>query len=284
MAKRNSWKYLAGAVWLTLLMVAVAVAAAPRSFSCSKQPEPTATVAAAKPPPLPDKAVKDLAHVLKKTLIQAMPKTLYEKQHKWGHTTMAANGITWRAKNQGLQPEIQRKRRNDGTWRMLRVTTRDLERTLEFDLRDCQYASAERLTFKVFLAFDAGVEFRQQVWRSGIRLYSGSTRARFRVKLALDCEMVVRMETRKESMLPDFIFRLRVAKSELGYDNLVVEHTAGIGGTGAKLLGDALLNTLKTFRPDLERDLIAKANAAVVKAADTREVRVSLGSLLAPKK
>ncbi len=37
---------------------------------------------------------------------------------------------------------------------------------------------------------------------------------------------------------------------------------------------------MKKFKPDLERDLLAKANAAIVKAADTKEVRVSLGGLL----
>jgi hypothetical protein len=41
---------------------------------------------------------------------------------------------------------------------------------------------------------------------------------------------------------------------------------------------------MKQWHPHVERDLLAKANAAIVKAADTREVRLSLGNLLKSKK
>ena len=44
--------------------------------------------------------------------------------------------------------------------------------------------------------------------------------------------------------------------------------------------GELVLETVKQARPDLERDLLNKANAAIVKAADTKEVRVSLDALL----
>jgi len=36
-------------------------------------------------------------------------------------------------------------------------------------------------------------------------------------------------------------------------------------------------------KPNLESDLLAKANAAIVKAADTKEVKVELGKLLGAK-
>ena len=125
----------------------------------------------------------------------------------------------------------------------------------------------------------AGVEFEEWIWESGIRLYSGSLRARMRVHLHLDCEVTVRLEPSK-TFLPDAVFRLRVVKANLSYDQLVVEHIAGIGGSGAKLLGEAVHGALKQWHPSLERDLLAKANAAIVKAGDTREVKLSLASLL----
>jgi hypothetical protein len=76
------------------------------------------------------------------------------------------------------------------------------------------------------------------------------------------------------------VVRLRVTEAQLFYEKLVVEHTAGVGGDAARILGDAVIDTVRRVKPDLERDLVAKANAAVVKAADTREVRLSLDSLL----
>jgi hypothetical protein len=63
----------------------------------------------------------------------------------------------------------------------------------------------------------------------------------------------------------------------------VVEHIAGLGGEAAKLLGDAARGSIKQWRPSMEHELLAKANVAIVKAGDTKEVRVSLSKLLGKK-
>ena len=84
-------------------------------------------------------------------------------------------------------------------------------------------------------------------------------------------------------MLPDAVIRLRATKANLKYDNLVVEHAAGLGGAAAKLMGDAAHRLVSELKPSLERDLLAKADAAIVKAADTKEIHVKLGDLLVRK-
>jgi hypothetical protein len=73
---------------------------------------------------------------------------------------------------------------------------------------------------------------------------------------------------------------VKVTEAKLFYEKLVIEHTAGIGGDAAKLLGDAVIDMVKQAKPSLERDLLKKANAAIVKAADTKEIRVSLEAFL----
>ena len=115
-----------------------------------------------------------------------------------------------------------------------------------------------------------------------MRLWSGSIRARTQLHVTLDCESVVRVET-KGGLLPDFVFRVRVTQAEVGYDDLVVEHIAGVGGSAARLIGEALHRSLHRWKPSLERDLLARADAAIVKAADTREVRLGLSGLLKQK-
>ncbi|HZT80272.1 MAG TPA: hypothetical protein VFA26_08625, partial [Gemmataceae bacterium] len=75
----------------------------------------------------------------------------------------------------------------------------------------------------------------------------------------------------------------RATKADLRYDNLVVEHVAGVGGELAKLIGDAFHGGLTQWRPALERELLARADAAIVRAADTKEVRVNLAGLFAKK-
>ena len=102
------------------------------------------------------------------------------------------------------------------------------------------------------------------------------------MRLTLDCEALTKFEKGKK-ILPDAVFRLRVVKSDLGYDNLVVEHTAGVGGEAAKVLGDAVIGGMRQWKPSLERNLRDRANAAIVKAADTKEVRVNLLDLFSSK-
>jgi hypothetical protein len=138
------------------------------------------------------------------------------------------------------------------------------------------------MTFTAFISFDTHVEFDRQVWHSGRRTYSGSIRARLRVRLTLRCEATAQLDP-GGGLLPDAVFRLRVLQAESGYDNFVVEHILGVGGEAAKLLGDAARGSVKQWRPSMEKDLLAKANAALVKAGDTKEVRVSLTKLFGKK-
>ena len=219
-----------------------------------------------------DGSLESVGAVLKPVLVSAMPPVLFERSTDWGRQTPAPNGLKWK----GLEPRVTKTLRNDGTWRKVRMTPRDLPRTLELRLYDLRSVDADRQAFKVSLAFQANVEYEQQNWESGLRLWSGSVRARMRIKLNLECENLVRLESGK-GVLPDVVFRLRVTKAAVGYDNLVVEHLPGFGGSAARVTGEALRSALKRWKPSLERDVTAKASAAIVKAADTREVRLGLG-------
>ena len=76
------------------------------------------------------------------------------------------------------------------------------------------------------------------------------------------------------------VFRGRVLRADLRYENVVVEHVNGVGGELAKLIGNTAQEVLHKWRPSLERKLLEKGNAAIVKAGDTKEVRLSLTKLL----
>jgi hypothetical protein len=231
-------------------------------------------------PALSNTSADALAGSLRGTLIRLLPNPLYEASPGWGQTKLVARGLKWKAKGGSIQAEIQRSHKNDGTWRKVRVTAFNPADTLVFDLRNLQQPEPGRMTFDAFVAFDARLDAEQQNWESGVRLYSGSVRARFRVKLALKCEFIARLES-NGTFLPDAVLRLRVLQADLHYENLVVEHIAGVGGEAAQLIGDAIKTGLHQWHPSLERDLLVRANEAIVKAGDTKEVRLSLAKLFA---
>ena len=68
-------------------------------------------------------------------------------------------------------------------------------------------------------------------------------------------------------------------RREARFDHFQLEHINGVGGDLAKLIGEAAQARLEQWRPSLERDLLERADAAVVKAADTKEVRLSVMKL-----
>jgi hypothetical protein len=208
-----------------------------------------------------------LASNLRAFILDGLPDPLLEDTKHWGLQKTGPRG----------------KIHNNGRWWKVRVTGRDLRDTMVADIRDMQKPAPGKTTFTVFLMFDANVELDRQTWKLGVRLYSGSTRARVRLRLTLNCEAETRLE-KNGSWLPDAVFRLRVLKSAFAYDNLVVEHTAGVGGEAAKLLGDAMIQTVHQLRPSLERKLIDRANASIVKAGDTKEVHLGLMEMMGGKK
>jgi hypothetical protein len=203
-----------------------------------------------------------LAGQLRTLVLQLLPDPLYTDDKKWNLQKKGPLG----------------KLKNDGRWVKVRITPKAIDQTLRLTIDDMIKDKA-RKTFTINLSFDAQIDLERQTWATGVRLYSGSTRARMRVKMALNCELLTRVE-KSASWLPDMIVRLHVLSSSFGHDHVVVEHTAGVGGDAARVLGDLMLGVVKQAKPSLERKLIEKANAAVVKAGDTKEIRVSLADWL----
>jgi hypothetical protein len=225
---------------------------------------PLAPLTAAEPvgPATPSSA--ELAGIFRGLLLNHLPDPLVEGQVNWGHQIPARFGP--------LQ-------KNNGVWRKYRISAMSPAQTLTVDIKNLKPVDAERTTFEMHVSFDAQIEFQQQLWERNLRLYSGSTLARAKVLAVLQCEVTTRVDSGK-GPLPDFVFRLRVAKANLNYKDLDVVHIAGIGGDGAKILGEALHGLILDLKPSLEKDLLDRANTAIVKAGDTKEVRVSLNKLL----
>ena len=229
-------------------------------------------------PALTEREAHALAGTFRALLVEHAPRVLYEARPGWGHTARVARGLKWTGKHLPLHPETVYKDKNDGTWRHVRVTADNLADTLVFDLRNVRNPQPGRMTFDAFISFDAVVDYEQQDWDAGTRVYAGSVRARLRVKLLLGCEVVTKLQD-TGALLPDATFRLRVTRADLRYDDFKAEHVAGVGGEAAKVLGDAVQGSLRAWRPSLEQDLLARANAAIVRAGDTKEVRVGLAHL-----
>ena len=240
-----------------------------------------AAPAAADPPPsrpAEPPSAEELAAIMKALLVSALPDPLVEQSSNWGHQSTVMNGVTWEKDGILLKPHKQKKLKNDGTWRRIKVEAVNPDKNLTLIVRNVQQPEKGRLTFDLVLALPTRIHFEQQIWKRGVKLYGGSTRASCRPILALKCESTSRA-VKADGSLPDVVFRLRVLDAKLTYDQFKVEHTAGVGGELAEVLGDAIHDMIKQLKPSLERDMLEKANRAIVKAGDTKEVKLGLGRL-----
>jgi hypothetical protein len=98
----------------------------------------------------------------------------------------------------------------------------------------------------------------------------------------LRCESTTRGEE-SGGHLPDVIFRMRATDGRLSYDQFRVEHVAGVGGDAAKVIGESAHNLLNQLKPSIERNMLEKAGQAIVKSADTKDVKLSFGKLAGGK-
>jgi hypothetical protein len=224
----------------------------------------------------------ELATILRGLLVTALPDPLFQQNMDWGKQRKVANGITWKKDGLLLKPVKQEKLKNDGVWRRIKAEAINPDKSLTLTVSNVQKPEKGKLTFDVEITVQTRITFEQQVWKSGVRIYSGETRARCRPILKLKCESTTRT-IKNGSIFPDVVFRMRVVDAKLTYDQLKVEHTAGVGGDAAKLLGEAMIETVKQVQPSAERKMLEKANKAIVKAADTKEVKLGLGKLLGGK-
>jgi len=229
--------------------------------------------------PVETPTTDELGTILRALLLTALPDPLVQQNMDWGKQRKVPNGITWKKDGLLLKPEKQEKLKNDGVWRRVKAEAVNPDKTLTLIVNNVQKPEKGKLTFDVEISLQTRITFEQQLWKAGVRIYSGETRARCRPILRLKCESTTRT-VKNGSAFPDVIFRMRVLDAKLTYEQLKVEHTAGVGGEAAELLGEAAIETVKQLRPSIERNMLEKANKAIVKAGDTKEVKLGLGKLL----
>jgi hypothetical protein len=227
-------------------------------------------------------AVPGLSEALRIYLLPHIPNPLYEKRENWNHTVEATR-VHWEGQGLKVRPRRVKTYKKDGIWKHVLISSPNAGQSLKLVVQNIAQPEPGRTTFDVVIALPAEVEYEQQHWEHGVRLFSGSVRARMMVSLNLSCELTSRLETGSK-LLPDVVLRVRVVRAATAYDQLTVEHLPGFGGDAAKLLGQVIIDNLKKWHPSVERNLLERLNAAIVKAGDSKDVRVGLTGLQRPAK
>lgn len=227
------------------------------------------------PPAAPQPDVDNLAKVVRTLLVDNLPNPVSQSNHGWGNQREVVIGLSW----DRLRPRPLKSLRNDGHWQRGSIEVIEPKRTLAVGISKLEYPTPGVATFEAMIGADVRLNYEQQVWKAGNRIYGGETRATCRGALRLVCEVSNRFEAQPGGILPDAIFKVKITEAELFYTNLEVEKTLGREGEQAKRFGEIMLRFLQLVKPSVEKDILNKANAAVVKAAHNKEVRIELDRL-----
>ena len=219
-----------------------------------------------------------------KLLLKHLPEPLIEAPDGWGHQKEVAIGLEWERKGPiRFRPKAMKDTKNDGHWKKVTITAHKPEDTLKLKIKDV-WAEGNKTLFDVYVGLDVKILYEQQMWAFGKRVYAGETRAKCRADLTLTVELTDKFEYQPMATLPDYVFKPSVTKADLTYRDLEVEHTLGMGGEAAKVLGKGFVEILKVVKPSMEKEMLEKANKAIVKATENKEIRIELESLLKAKK
>src|SRR5262245_1270555 len=102
----------------------------------------------------PDQALQGFLDVLPPYVLDAVPPPLYERSYDWGRQERAFHRVDWN----GLKPRIVKTMKNDGTWRKVKVDTRDWPKSLVTKVHDVRKIDAEKMTFKLFVSCPVGID------------------------------------------------------------------------------------------------------------------------------
>ncbi|AMV28394.1 hypothetical protein VT84_28580 [Gemmata sp. SH-PL17] len=251
-------------------------------------PAPKPTLA---PAPIPLKAPKsvpqptsqevaDLSKTLRTLTLANLPEPLVKANDGWGKQKEFVVGAVMLRNPKRFGADAPRQMVNDGLWRRTTVTARKPADTLNVAIADLVRLDAN--TANLALDTEMEIDFRveHQLWKRGIQLYSGETRGHCKAGLKIKAEVVSKSEKLPGSFFPKVTLLIKVTDAKLFHDKIIIDHTAGLDGEDAKAAGDFVLDTVKTLKPDLEKQLLDKANAAIMKGAGSKEIRLELDKLL----
>lgn len=190
----------------------------------------TATGAAQDAPPvaLPMVPVQEVSAQFRGSLLKALPDALvFDTGKNWGH--------------QAHVPSLQCIKpiqvwRNHGDWEQLHVATWQLSRYLSLHVDDVVAPDDNCVAFTVHMTLPATVELDQQIWQSGIRLYSGRVRARSSLMAAVTIQATA-VPVGKQASRPQREVRFQVARATFTCDHFITENINGLGGDFARLAG-----------------------------------------------
>lgn len=221
-----------------------------------------------------------VAELLRGEMLKKVPDPLVKSDKDWG--TQKAVAVRYREGfRRWSEPVVEKV--NDGLWRKYSAGIPEPDK-IGVAVTELVHGPDGTFDVTVVVATERiDLHMEHQLWRNGRRFYAGETNAHCKGALEVKAAVATKTEAKAGSFFPDVTLVVKVTDAKLHYDGIVVDKTLGFEGEKAEAVGDLAIKAVRGLAPDLEARLKEKAEAAIVKAAGTREFKVELDKALGKK-
>ena len=216
------------------------------------------------------------SEVVRAVLLTAIPHQ-YEDLKHWGKTNEVFDGV--RVQQRGLNIRLTERKRKvkHGAWHKYKVEMIDPAQSLKLVIEQIRPQGLGRFQFDVRMASKLRCRADFEHWVLGIKGLNISTVSEADVEVVAHCDVVIRTELNRKSLLPDLIIEPTVQRVELFLRNLRVNRIGEIRGDIAKIIGETARHDLENLIQAQEGRVVQKANEAIEKKR--RSLRLSASQI-----
>lgn len=220
------------------------------------------------------KAVPSWSEVLRAILLTAVPHK-YEDLSQWGKTNEVFDGLRVKQRGFDLRFSERTRRVNNGAWYKYRIDLINPDKTLKLVIDKIHSVGGNQFRFDLNLTSKLRCRTDFEHWILGVKGINTTIVSDADVRVWAACTLAIRMESSRNSLLPDLILEPRVRQVRLFLTNLHVRRIGEIRGDLAKGIGEGSLQFIQNLMQAQEERVLKKANEAFEKKHSSLRIPTS---------
>lgn len=204
------------------------------------------------------------SETLRAAILTAIPDK-FEDQSHWDKTREIVVGV--KVQQRGLQFRVSEQKRKvkHGLWHRYKVELLDPVNATKLRIDQIQTLEVARFRFQIHLASKLRCRGDFEQWLLGVKGLNLTVVSDAVVKVVADCEVVIRSEPNRKSLLPDLILDPKVNRVSISLCDLDVNRIGEIRGDLAEIAGDISRRDIEKLLQGQERRVVKKLNEAIDK-------------------
>lgn len=224
-------------------------------------------------PSLPDSP--SWSEALRAVLLTAIPDKFEDLSH-WGRTREVFGGLNFKQRGFNIRVSERKQNVNNGAWHRYKIELIDPAKNLKLQFHQIRSNRLNQFQFEIHLASKLRCRGDFEHWVLGVKGFNMTVVSEADVRIVAHCQLTVRTEPNRKSLIPDIILEPKVVDVDLALTNLDVKRIGEIRGDIAEGIGDASRHYIENLIQAQEGRVVKKANEAIEKKR--RSLRISVPS------